>query len=273
MSETPFYRVEKRPPVAWVRLNRPDRKNAMSPSAWEEAPAVFDQMDADPDIRAVVLAGEGSCFCAGIDLKRTLDWMGPVMGPDQSGGVKRMLLEKIRRLQASVSSVERCRKPVIAAVHGWCIGAGLNLASACDLRLCSRDAVFCLKEAAVGFVADVGALQRLPAIIGQGLTRELAFTAAEVSAERAREMHLVNAVHPSPDTLFREAQSLAERIAANPPLGVQAAKDVLNNDRMGAVDSGLRYVASVSANLIPSRDLEEALAAFAEKRKPRFEGK
>ncbi|MCG6893147.1 MAG: crotonase/enoyl-CoA hydratase family protein [Desulfobacteraceae bacterium] len=273
MSDFSFYRVVKKPPVAWVFLNRPDRRNAMSPAAWQEAPAVFEDLDADEEIRAVVLAGEGPCFCAGIDLKRTLSWIGPLLGPDQTGGVKRALLEKIRRLQEAVSSIERCRKPVIAAVHGWCIGAGLNLAAACDIRLCSLDAVFCLKEAAVGFVADVGALQRLPGIVGQGLTREMAYTAGEVHAARAREMHLVSAVHPTPEMLFQKAEELARQIADNPPLAVQAAKDVLNHDQSRFVESGLRYVCSVSANLIPSRDLEEALAAFAEKRKPVFSGK
>ncbi len=273
MSSGTFYLVEKKPPVAWVFLNRPEKKNAMHPPAWKEIVPIFDDLDLDEEIRAVIIAGKGTCFTAGIDLMGMGPELPELMDAGQKGGVKASLLRKILALQDAMSCIEWCRKPVIAAIHGHCIGAGLDMASACDIRLCSEDAVFSLKEAAVGMVADVGVLQRLPLIVGQGITRELAFTAKNFTAERAREILLVNSVYPTREVLFAQAEALAVEIAENSPLAVQAAKDVLNYGVGKSVDDGLRYVASMSTNIVPSEDLMEAITAFSEKRKPNFPGK
>ncbi len=273
MVDTPFFHMEKHPPVAWVRLNRPDKKNAMTPRAWSELPGLFAGLDADADLRAIVIAGTGDGFCAGIDLTAMIEAVPELAEPDQSGAVKWRLLERIAALQDAVTAVERCRKPVIASVHGFCIGAGLDLAAACDIRLCSSEAVFRLKEAAMGMVADLGALQRLPGIVGQGIAREMAFTAAPVSAERAKAVGLVSEVFADRAALEAGAARMAEAIAANAPLAVQASKAVLNHAEEGSVGEGLRFVAAVSAGLLPSADLREALAAFREKRPPTFRGR
>ncbi len=265
-----FYLVEKKPPLAWVYLNRPEKKNAMNPPAWKESPAVFEDLDRDPDIRAVILAGKGPCFSAGIDLAGMMPELPELMESSQKGEVKWRLLPKIKALQAAMSCIEACRKPVIAAIHGHCIGAGLDMATACDIRLCSADAVFSLREAAVGFVADVGVLQRIPRIVGQGIARELAFTAKFFDAQRAREILLVNAVFDAPDALFAGAKEMAAEIAGNSSLAVQASKDVLNYSIGKSTEEGLQYVAAVSAGIIPSDDLMEAMTAFSEKRKPVF---
>ncbi|MFW5640216.1 MAG: crotonase/enoyl-CoA hydratase family protein [Thermodesulfobacteriota bacterium] len=270
MANFHFYQVEKKPPLAWVYLNRPEKKNAMNPPAWQEPPGIFKDLDEDPDIRAVILAGKGSCFTAGIDLAGMLSTLPELMDPAQKGEVKWRFLSKLQDLQEAMNCIENCRKPVIAAVHGHCIGAGLDMAAACDIRLCSADAVFSLREAAVGFVADVGVLQRLPKIVGQGMTRELAFTAKDIDAERAKAILLVNGVFSGPETLFQGAEEMAREIAANSPLAVQATKDVLNYCADKSNSDGLRYVASVSANIIPSDDLMESMTAFSEKRKPVF---
>ncbi len=272
MSEYEFYLVEKRPPVAWVYLNRPEKKNAMGPAAWQEPEAIFSELDNDPEIRAIVIAGKGACFSGGIDLMDMIPELPELMDPEQKGGVKLKLLSKIKALQTAISSVETCKKPVIAAIHGYCIGAGLDLATACDIRICSEDAIFSLREVAVGFVADVGVLQRIPLIVGQGHARELAFTAKNITAQRAKEILLVNDVYETRETLFDSAESLAREIAAQSPLAVQASKDVLNFGVGKSVDDGLNYVASMSANIIPSNDLMEAVTAFMEKRKPQFSG-
>jgi enoyl-CoA hydratase len=192
---------------------------------------------------------------------------------NQMGGTKWRLLEKINRLQHALTCIAQCRKPVIAAIQGYCLGAGLDMVTACDIRLCSQDAVFALKEAAVGFVADVGVLQRLPLIVGQGIARQMAFTAANVDARRAREILLVNEVLDDRAALDRRAEALAYEIAANAPLAVQASKQVLNFAVGRTVAEGLEYVASQSANIIPSEDLFEAFTAFMEKRAPRFKGR
>ncbi len=273
MSEYEFYRVEKKAAIAWVFLNRPEKKNAMGPAAWTEPLEIFADLDQDDEIRVVVIAGEGPCFSAGIDLVGMMPELGELMEADQKGGVKWRLLPKIKKLQDAISCIEWCKKPVIAAIHGHCIGAGLDMATACDIRICSQDAGFCLKEAAVGFVADVGVLQRIPLIVGQGHARELAYSAKTITADRAREILLVNEVFPTKEALFEEAQALAEEIAANSPLAVQASKDVLKFGVGKGIDDGLNYVASMSANIIPSNDLTEAVTAFMEKRKPEFTGK
>lgn len=272
MSKYEFYLVEKQPPIAWVFLNRPEKKNAMGPAAWNESEAIFEDLDKDPEIRVIVLAGKGSSFSVGIDLMGMVGELPELMDNEQKGGVKWKLLPKIKKLQAAISAVEKCKKPVIAAIHGHCIGAGLDLATACDIRICSRDATFSLREAAVGFVADVGVLQRIPAIVGQGHARELAYTAKNITAQRAKEIFLVNHVYDTQESLMDNAGILAREIADNSPLAVQASKDVLNFGVGKSIEDGLNYVASMSANIIPSNDLMEALTAFAEKRKPKFSG-
>lgn len=272
MPDFQFYSVTKKPPIAWVHLNRPDKKNAMNPPAWQEAPPLFDALDQDPDIRVVILAAHGPCFSVGIDLVEMAGALPEITEKEQTGGVKWRLLKKIGVLQDTMSCIERCRKPVIAAIHGYCIGAGLDMVTACDIRLCSRDAVFSLKEAAVGFVADVGVLQRIPLIVGQGMARELAYTAKTIDAGRAREILLVNEVFDDQAALMAGAEAMAQAIAANAPLAVEATKDVLNYGVGKSVEDGLRYVASMSTNIVPSKDLLEAFTAFMEKRPPKFTG-
>ncbi len=272
MSDYEFYLVEKKPPVAWVYLNRPSKKNAMNPPAWRESIPIFDDLDKDPDIRAIVLSGKGSCFCGGIDLMEMVTEMPELMDQSQKGGVKWKLLSKIYPLQDTMSCIEWCRKPVIAAIHGFCLGTGLDMATACDIRICSKDAIFSLREAALGFVADVGVLQRIPLIVGQGHARELAYTARKITAQRAKEILLVNDVYDTYDILMEQAEALANEIAERSPLAVQASKDVLNYGVGKSVDDGLKYVASISSNIIPSNDLMEAITAFSQKRKPVFSG-
>jgi len=272
MATYEFYKIEQNGPVAWVYLNRPEKNNAMHLPAWTEALPIFESLDADPEIRAVVIAGNGDCFCAGLDLMDMASAVPELAEPNPQGGTKWRLVRKISELQETMNVIERCRKPVIAAIHGHCIGAGLDMAAACDIRLCASDAIFSLREAAVGIVADVGSLQRLPRIVGQGIARELAFTAAFIDARRAAKILLVNEVFKSVEDLMVAAQAMAETVSENSPLAVQAAKDVLNYSAGRPVEDGLRYVAGISANIIPSADLMESVTAFAEKRKPKFTG-
>lgn len=270
--DTEFYLVETKPPIAWVYLNRPKKKNAMGPTAWKEPIEIFKHIKEDKDIRAVIVASTSDNFCAGIDLMGMTPEIPELMDAEQKGGIKRTLVEKIYRLQEGLTAIELCGKPVIAAVNGFCIGAGLDMITACDIRLCSQDATFSLREAAVGFVADVGVLQRLPHIVGQGITRELAYTAKDIDAKRAKDILLVNEIYPDRASLLKAAEEMATQIAENSPLAVQATKDVLNYGVGKSVEDGLKYVASMSANIVPSNDLFEAITAFSEKRKPKFSG-
>jgi enoyl-CoA hydratase len=181
-------------------------------------------------------------------------------------------MKTLIKLQDGLTCIEKCRKPVIAAVQGLCLGGGLDLICACDIRLASKDAKFSLLEASVGMVADVGVLQRIPNIIGQGHARELAYSCRKISAESAKEIHLVNDVFDDYETLLKESEILANEIADNSPLGVQASKLVFRNGIGKSVEDGLLFNAAVSTYTIPSNDLITAVNAFANKKKPVFTG-
>jgi enoyl-CoA hydratase len=274
MDETyTFYKVIKEDNIAWVYLNRPEKKNAMGPAAWKEIIPLFEEIQNDDGILAVIITGEGKDFCAGIDLIGMGGEVPSLKDWDFSASGTMKLYKAIFPLQDTMSCIEKCSKPVICAIHGFCIGAGLDMASACDIRLASKDARISLREAAVAFVCDVGSLQRVPHIIGQGLTRELAYTAKFIDAERAREIHLVNAVYDDKDALLAAAKEMALEIARNAPLAVQSSKDVLNYCRGKSIADGLEYVAARSAMILPSDDLGETMKAFLEKRPPKFTGK
>jgi enoyl-CoA hydratase len=259
--------------IADVSLLGPGKGNAMGPAFWRECPELFDELDADDDVRVVLLRGSGANFSYGLDLMAMASELGELLTGEPGARERTKLLDVIAHMQAAPDRISRCRKPVIAAVQGWCIGGGLDLISACDIRLCSGDARFSLREVKVAMVADIGSLQRLPAIIGEGATRELAFTGKDIDAERARGIGLVSDVYETPDALLTAARALAADIAANPPLVVEGIKRVMDDRVRSELDEGLRRVATWNAAFLPSRDLMEAIGAFAERRPPKFEGR
>jgi len=268
-----FYRVEKKDAIAWVFLNRPEKKNAMGPDAWKEIIPIFADIDADDAIRVAIIAGEGKDFTTGIDIMGMAPVIPTMKNWDMSARGKVKLFHDIFPLQEAMSCVEKCSKPVICCFHGFTIGAGLDLGSACDIRLASQDAKISLREAAVSFIADVGVLQRLPHIVGQGITREMAYTAKFIDSKRAKEVNLVNEVYPDKETLLKEAETMALEIAQQAPLAVQGAKEVLNFCRGQSIADGLEYVAARSAMILPSEDIAETMTAFMEKRAPVYKGK
>ncbi len=228
-------------------------------------------------MRVIVLAGRGKAFCAGIDLMDHAPGLaggGSLSGRGESVVGKRLaLLEDIRRYQHTVSSLADTNKPVIAAVHGACIGAGMDLITACDIRLAAAEAKFSVRETRIAMVADVGTLQRLPRVIGDGPARELIFTGCDIDAARALAIGLVNDVLPDVGTLHERAQALAQEIAANSPLAVQGSKQVLGASRRREVAAELDYVALWNAAFLHSDDLGEAMNAFIQRRKPEFKGR
>lgn len=267
-----FYLVEKKAAVAWIYLNRPEKKNAMNAPAWTELIPIMKDLDEDDSIRVVVISGKGSIFSAGIDLMGMIPELPELVEKEQKGGTKQSLYQKILKMQDGLSCIEQCRKPVIAAIHGKCIGAGLDLITACDIRLCTDDAEFSLREAAVGITADMGVLQRISNICGQGIARELAFTARNISAQRAKEVHLVNETFSGQEELMKGAEKLAGEIADNSPVAVRGTKMVLNQLVSASVKENLIYNAMLSAAILPNNDLFEAVTAFSQKRKPNFSG-
>ncbi|MCU0576860.1 MAG: crotonase/enoyl-CoA hydratase family protein [Desulfobacterota bacterium] len=268
-----FYKVEKKGAIAWVFLNRPEKKNAMGPTAWKEIIPIFADIDRDDDIRVAIVAGEGKDLSTGIDIMGMAPTIPTMKNWDMSARGKVQLFKDIFPLQDAMTCVEKCSKPVICCFHGYSIGAALDLGSACDIRLASDDARISLREAAVSFIADVGVLQRLPHIVGQGVTREMAYTAKFIDAKRAKEVNLVNETYPDKESLLKGAETLALEIASCTPLAVQGAKEVLNYCRGKSIADGLEYVAARSAMILPSEDMAETMTAFMEKRAPVYKGK
>lgn len=253
--------------VATVGLNRVDALNALSFELANEMTDVFHALDADDDVWVVILKSQARIFCAGLDLK-------DAFGHGGFSGAKRLLDIPLREknIFECCHAIEECKKPVIAAVHGRCIGAGMNIISACDLRLCTQDAEFSIREARIGIVCDMGALQRLPWIIGQMYTRQMAFTGRFFKAPEAAKMGLVIDVYPDQAAMLAAAKTLAEEILESAPLAVQHSKDILNYSRFASVKDGIALAVHKNMLLLPSEDCKESFMAFLEKRKPNFKG-
>jgi enoyl-CoA hydratase len=265
--------VEAHVATAVLRAPKGAKASRMGPAFWREMPEAFAWLDASPDVRAVVLRGEGEHFSHGLDLATMGGELAAVIADGSMAKERTVLLATIERLQRAVTCVAACRKPVIAAISGWCIGGGVDLATACDVRLASEDARFSVREIKLAMVADIGTLARLPAIVGQGHARLLALTGDDIDAARALRIGLVEDVYATPALMFDAARALAARIAANPPLVAEGVKQVLNAASERAAADSLRTVALWNAAFLPSHDLREAMTAFMTKRAPSFEGR
>ncbi|MCP5419778.1 MAG: crotonase/enoyl-CoA hydratase family protein [Gammaproteobacteria bacterium] len=255
--------------ILHIQLYRPQKANALNGVLWHEIRQVFVWADRNPEVRVILLSGAGKYFCAGIDF----ELIGTVFEEVNAlapGRKEERLRQLIVDLQEAFTALEACRKPVLAAVHGLCLGAGLDLIAACDMRYASREAKFSLKEVDLGIVADVGSLQRLPRLMGEGLVRELAFTGREMEAGEAQSLGLVNRVFDNPQELLAGVRALARTIAAKSPLTVRGIKEVMNYNRDHSVADGLRYVAALNSALLLSADCQEAVLAAMEKRPPEF---
>ena len=269
MSEKDLFKVEQDGYIAWLTLNRPDHRNIMGLTFFEELTKHFERFDEDPSVRAVVIKAEGKSFTAGLDLVEFGSLLGGGIGAD----TREQLRKTILQCQEGMNAIERCRKPVIAAVHSHCIGAGVDLLCACDIRMATKDAIFSIRETRMGLIADLGTLQRLPHIIGHGWFRELALTGRDFTSQEALQMGFITRIGEDRQRLYEEAKGIASQIAACPPLAVQGAKEVILYSRDHGVNTGLHYVAQKNAAALPSEDVTEAMSAFMEKRTPVFKGK
>jgi enoyl-CoA hydratase len=260
--------------VATVVLDRPEKRNALGTALFRDLPLVMAALDTDDDVRCVVLAANGPHFSVGLDLSALGESGISANRPVSAVEANRSLREGIEHMQISVTSLAACRKPVVAAVHGYCLGGGVDLITACDVRLASDDAVFSVRETKMAIVADLGSLQRLPRIVGVGHATELALTGRDIDAERAKSIGLVNDVCPGgADGVRAAAQQLAAEIARNSPLAVQGTKAVLAANDGRTVAEGLEFVAWWNSLYLRSDDLTEAVTAFFEKRPPKFTGR
>ena len=261
--------IERKDRIGTIWLNRPDKLNALSADMWDDLPGAVEELEDDEQVRVIVLAGRGRSFTVGIDvsLLASLQPSGP-----SPATANMVLYQEIKRFQGTVNSLADTPKPVIAAVHGYCLGAGINLVSACDIRLASEDAVFSIRETKMGLVADIGALQRLPSIVGHAMTAEMALTGADYPATWALERGLVSHTFDDQEALIAGALELAAEIASNSPFVVQGVKRSLQANDGRTIAQALEHMAQWNSSFLISNDLMEALAAFAEKRDPDFTG-
>jgi len=257
--------------VGILTLNRPDKRNALNLAIWKSLDSAIGLAEEDKESRVVLLRGEGKSFCAGLDLSPENELI-PIITGEPNASQKVRFYELVKELQEIHTRLEKLSTPSIAVIHGHCLGAGLELALCCDIRLCSSDAIFALPEAKLSIITDVGGLQRLPKVVGRGHAREIAFRGHRFDAQRARSINLVNDVYPDKTTLDDKAMEMAREIASNPPLAVQGAKDVfLYNDEV-PMDQALDFNAARSSMIMPSEDIFEAMTAYLQKREGKFKG-
>ena len=257
--------------VGFITLNRPEKRNAMNVALWKALDVAIEKAEKDQEARVVIVQGVGKSFSAGLDLSPDNE-IAAILGSTPNAAQKQQMYKIILETQAIHTRLEMLPQPTIAAIHGHCLGAGLELAVCCDIRLATSDTEFGLPEARLAVITDVGGLQRLPKIVGRGYAREIAFRAHRFQAKWALEIGLVNHVYPDKQTLDAEARKMAEEIAGNPPLAVQGAKDVMLFDEEVSLEESLKYNAARSAMILPSEDMMEAIAAYLEKRQGKFKG-
>uniref|UniRef100_A0A673ZEE1 Delta(3,5)-Delta(2,4)-dienoyl-CoA isomerase, mitochondrial n=1 Tax=Salmo trutta TaxID=8032 RepID=A0A673ZEE1_SALTR len=255
--------------VTHIELHRPEKRNAMNKAFWREMVECFTQIAEDPDCRVVVVSGAGEVFTAGIDL---MDMASEVLQPegDDMARTSWNMRRIIAKYQETFSIIERCPKPVVVAVQGACVGGGVDLITACDIRLCTQDAWFQVKEVDIGLAADVGTLQRLPKVIGsRSLVNELALTARKMYADEAKESGLVSRVFPDKEAMLAGALEMAGEIAGRSPVAVQGTKVNLIYSRDHSVAEGLNYMATWNMSMLQTEDVMKSAAASMEKKSPK----
>jgi len=255
--------------IAHVRFNRPKEYNSMTLPFWQEVVDVFREIGARPEARVVVISSEGKHFTSGLDLSAFQN-LTQEIAEGEPGRLREQLYRTILELQETMSVLEKCRVPVLVAVQGGCIGGGVDLVTAADMRYCTENAFFQIQEINIGMTADVGTLQRMPKLIGMGMTKELAFTGRRFKAAEAKEHGLVNAVYPDAETLLKGVMEIAGAIASKSPLSIIGTKEALHYARDHSVEDGLKQIATWNAGMLFSSDLMEAAKANATKKAPKF---
>lgn len=274
MSSTKYksFEVDISDHIANLVLSRPDELNTMSRDFWVELGDVLEEINKNSEVRVVVMSSTGKHFCAGMDLSAFSNGVDNI--PDEKKPDHARIGEAVYRvakeLQGYITSLEKIRVPVIAAIHGGCIGGAVDLVTACDIRLASKDAFFCIQEINIGMAADVGTLQRLPKIIPDSKMREMAYTGRRMYADEAKETGLVSDTYESQEEMLAAANELAKVIASKSPVAIYGLKAVMNYSRDHSVSEGLEYNALWSGAMLSQKDMTEAITANMEKRDASF---
>ncbi|MCV6591395.1 MAG: crotonase/enoyl-CoA hydratase family protein [Silicimonas sp.] len=254
-----FFEIIAHGAVRELRMNRPDKANGMNMEFWTELPQIMAALDADPEVRAVLLTGAGKNFSGGMDLA----CFGEVhkLLNEEPGRAAFALRNLILKLQSAFNALETTRLPVIAAIHGACIGGAVDMIAACDIRIATEDAKFSVEEIHIGMTADVGTLQRLPKLIPLGVVNELAMTGRRFTTQEAKDWGLINTIHADADAVQAAGLELAQSIAAKSPLAISGVKQAVTYARDHAVADGLNQIATWNAGMLRAEDLMKAMQA------------
>ena len=267
------FTLEKDGHVANMTLCRGESFNTMTKKFWTELPEILNEINRDPDLRAVVMSSTGKHFCAGMDLanfNNGVENISPEKKPDHAR-VGEVMYRVAKELQGYITNIETIRAPVIAAIQGGCIGGALDMVTACDIRLCTKDAFFCIQEINIGMAADVGTLQRLPKIIPDSKMREMAYTGRRMLADEAKDSGLVGEVYETQDEMLDAVHKLAAEIASKSPVAIYGLKAVMNYSRDHNVSDSLDFNALWSGAMLSQADMTEAMTAQMEKRDASFD--
>ena len=270
MSKYTCFNVSVKDHVAHVVMNRPDEFNSMTRLFWKELPEIIKELDKNAAARVILLKGQGKHFNAGMDLAN--------FAPAKKDGVKKdparmreTFYHEVLELQDTFTALEECRMPTIASIQGACVGGGIDMVAACDIRHCSSDAFFKIAEVDIGLAADVGTLQRLPTLIPIGVVRELAYTGRKFLPDEARELGFINKVFDSLEDLEQGSLTLAQEIASKSPLITRVIKKQINYARDHSVKESLDYHAAWNSSLISGQDMEAAMKAMMEKSQAEYD--
>jgi enoyl-CoA hydratase len=276
MADHTCFSVDVADGIAHVRMIRPERANSMIPAFWRELPAIVNELSDAGTARVLVLSAEGRHFSSGMDTTvftgegglAAAD--GPRAGRESAAQLAARFREMALDTQRSFNALEAARLPIICAIQGACVGGGVDMVTAADLRYATADAFFCIQEINIGMTADVGTLQRLPKLVPPGVVAELAYTGRRMPAARAREVGLVNEVYPDHATMMEAVLATAAEIASKSPLAVYGTKKTMQYAREHTVADGLDYIATWNASMLDPAEMGEAFAAMADKRPPAF---
>ena len=262
--------VEINNSIAHIRFNRPEKRNSMNEDFWRLFPKEVEELDDSGEIRALIVSSTGPHFSAGIDLSMFKDDVVEHETNQELGRSRGYFIQQLKFLQRAASCLEDARFPVVAAVQGGCIGGGIDLITAADIRLCTKDAFFLIEEINVGLAADIGTIQRLPKIIPAGIAREWTMMGEKISAERAKEVGLVSSLHESHEEMIDSAFEMAEKLASKTPLAMWVTKEVLNYSRDHSVKEGLDNVALWNAATLHKEDVMTTMMSKMQKKKPEY---
>ena len=262
--------VEINNSIAHIRFNRPEKRNSMNEDFWNLFPKEVEELDDSGDIRALIVSSTGPHFSSGIDLNMFKDDVVEDESKHELGRSRGYFIQQLHYLQNAASCLEAARFPVIAAIQGGCIGGGIDLVTAADIRICTKDAFFLIEEINVGLAADIGTIQRLPKIIPAGIAREWTMMGEKVSADRAKEVGLVSSLHENQEEMLKSAFEMAEKLASKTPLAMWVTKEVLNYSRDHSVKEGLENVALWNAAMLHKEDVMTTMMSKMQKKKPEY---